>query len=78
MSETPREEPEWVRRMRAAGYKVRVGSIDEPLSEVPEVMFPPPVSVWRRRFGGNMIRAIRNVLFRAKPSTHKARHAHFP
>jgi hypothetical protein len=78
MPEAPQTEPEWVQRMRAAGYNIRVGTINEPLSEVPEVMFPPPVSVWRRRFGGNIIRGIRNALSRASASSHNGRHAHLP
>lgn len=37
------DEPEWMQRMRAAGYNLRRGTDPTPLSEIPEVMFPPPV-----------------------------------
>lgn len=35
-------EPQWVQRMRAAGYNVRIGSNGEPMSEVPDASFTPP------------------------------------
>jgi hypothetical protein len=52
MSETPRielpPEPEWVQRMRAAGYNIRVGTVGEPMSEIPEAFFYPPPTFWNR------------------------------
>jgi hypothetical protein len=38
----PTSEPAWMQRMRAAGYDLRRGTLLEPLSEIPEVMFTPP------------------------------------
>jgi hypothetical protein len=39
----PRAEPEWVQRMRAAGYNIRVGR-GEPIPEIPDAFFyPPPI-----------------------------------
>ncbi|HEX6041782.1 hypothetical protein [Longimicrobium sp.] len=40
--------PEWVVRLRAAGYNVRIGTLDEPLPEIPEAFFYPPPSASRR------------------------------
>lgn len=80
MSEVPREEPEWVQRLRARGYNVRVGTLDEPMSEIPEAMFDPPM---RTRFGGirrgtaAVVSAVRNI-FRTRSSNRHARHAPLP
>lgn len=75
MSEMQQEVPEWVVRMRAAGYNVRIGTIDEPLSEIPEAMFYPPPSK-TRRFAGLMADTFRKV-FRLNAST-RAGHAPVP
>lgn len=48
MSEMPREEPQWVQRMRAAGYNIRVGTLDGPMSYLPDAFFYPPPGVPRR------------------------------
>lgn len=43
------EEPLWVRRMRAKGYNIRIGTSGEPMSEVPDAFFyPPPLHPLRR------------------------------
>lgn len=75
MSEAPREEPDWVQRMRAAGYNIRVGR-GEPLSEVPEVMFDPPLSR-RQRIQDRIVNTFRN-LFRLKPLDGREPHAPLP
>lgn len=75
MSEVPREEPEWVQRLRARGYNVRVGTLDEPMSEIPEAFFYPPPSA-PRRMVQRLASTFRKV-FRANASTH-ADHAPFP
>jgi hypothetical protein len=79
MPEAPQTEPEWVQRMRAAGYNIRVGTIDEPMSEVPEVMFYPPVTRLNglRRGMGTVFGVLRSV-FRPHASTRRARHAPVP
>jgi len=43
MSDLQTEEPAWVQQMRARGYNVRRGTLDEPMSEEPDAMFPPPL-----------------------------------
>jgi hypothetical protein len=75
MAEAPQQEPEWVRRMRAAGYDVRVGS-GEPMSEIPEVMFDPPVSRGSRI--KHRIRTVFRGLFHLQPSTGHTTHAPLP
>lgn len=75
MSETQRNEPEWVQKMRAAGYNVRVGT-GEPMSEIPEVMFDPPVSRGVR-IKHRIVTVFRN-LFHLKPSTGHTTHAPLP
>jgi hypothetical protein len=75
MSEAPRPEPEWVQRMRAAGYNIRVGS-GEPMSEIPDAMFDPPVSRGTR-IRGRIFIALRS-LFRLQLSTRRATHAPLP
>lgn len=55
------EEPLWVQRMRARGYNIRVGTLDEPMSEIPDAMFPPPVHPLRRRFW-MIVRAVQRML----------------
>jgi hypothetical protein len=76
MPEAPQTEPEWVQRMRAAGYNIRRGTRTG-LSEIPDVMFPPPVSLRRGRFGRGIVRGI-GRLFRVTGATRKGRHAHLP
>lgn len=69
------DEPEWVQRMRAAGYKIRRGTGTGRLSEIPDAFFYPPPSA-PRRFAQRVRDTIRKVL-RAKPST-CAGNAHLP
>jgi hypothetical protein len=75
MSDEARAEPEWVQRMRAAGYNIRVGR-GEPLSEIPEVMFGPPLS---RRQGvqDRIVNTFRSLL-RLKPLNGREPHAPLP
>jgi hypothetical protein len=81
--ETPEvqdEEPEWVQRMRAKGYNIRVGTTGEPMSEVPEAMFDPPMRTWLssiRQGTGAATSVLRNV-FRPRSSNRQARHAPLP
>ncbi len=75
MSEVPREVPEWVQRWRAAGKNVRIGTLDEPMSEIPEAFFYPPPSP-ARRLAQRLAGTFRKV-FRANPST-RAGHAPLP
>lgn len=42
------QEPLWVQQMRAKGYNIRIGNTGEPMSEIPEAMFPPPMHPLRR------------------------------
>lgn len=71
----PRPEPEWVQRMRAAGYNIRIGT-GEPMAEIPDVMFDPPLP---RSTGikQKIITAIRS-LFGLQPSTGGHTHAPLP
>jgi hypothetical protein len=75
MSDEARAEPEWVQRMRAAGYNIRVGR-GEPLSEIPEVMFDPPLSR-RQRIQERIVHTFRS-LFRLKPLNGRVPHAPLP
>jgi hypothetical protein len=75
MSHEARAEPEWVQRMRAAGYNVRVGR-GEPLSEIPEVMFDPPLSR-RQRAQERIVNTFRS-LFRLEPLNAREPHAPLP
>jgi hypothetical protein len=75
MSEMQQEVPEWVVRMRAAGYNVRIGTINEPLSEIPEAMFYPPPGR-THRFAELIANTFRRV-FRLNAST-RAGHAPVP
>lgn len=43
MPEVQTEEPAWVQAMRDRGYNIRRGTLNEPMSEEPEAMFPPPM-----------------------------------
>lgn len=76
MPEVQTEEPAWVQRMRARGYDVRRGTLDEPMSEEPEVMFPPPMHPLRRALAW-IAWGIRKVL-RLDPSPYGGRNAPFP
>jgi hypothetical protein len=76
MSEAPREEPEWVEAMRAAGYNIRVGTVGEPMSEIPEVMFDPPFTL-RQRIRLRIASVLRSV-FRLQPAAGRATHAPLP
>ena len=75
MTEAPREEPEWVQRMRAAGYNIRRG-LGEPLSEIPEVTFDPPLS--RRQRIQYRLASVFRSLFRLKPTDGREPHAPLP
>jgi hypothetical protein len=61
MLELKTEEPIWVQRMRARGYNIRVGTGDQPMSEIPDAMFPPPVHPVRRTYG-RMLRRMQRML----------------
>lgn len=74
MSE-PQQEPEWVQRMRAAGYNIRVGS-GEPMSEIPDAYFYPPPTL-RSRIGESLVRGYRRMV-RALTFTRDTTHAPFP
>jgi hypothetical protein len=69
------EEPAWVQRMRAKGYKIRRGTGTGPLSEIPDAYFYPPPSA-PRRFAQRVTSALRKVLG-SNPST-QAGDAHLP
>jgi hypothetical protein len=75
MSEAPRVEPEWVQRMRAAGYNIRIGT-GEPMSEIPDAMFDPPESRGTR-IRGKILMAFRS-LFRLTRFTGRTTHAPLP
>lgn len=76
MSEAPREEPEWVQAMRAAGYNIRVGTGEGTMSEIPEVMFDPPFTL-RQRVRLRIASILRSV-FRLRPAADRATHAPLP
>jgi hypothetical protein len=75
MSEAPRTEPEWVQRMRAAGYNIRIGTGEGALNEIPDAYFYPPPSL-RSRIRTSIARAYKKV--RALTSARHAPHAPFP
>lgn len=72
-------EPEWVQRMRARGYNIRVGT-GEPMSEEPDAAFYPPPYAIRSRFRsvGAAVSTILRNLFRPSASDSRARHAPLP
>jgi NAD/NADP transhydrogenase alpha subunit len=74
--EAPRVEPEWVQRMRAKGYNIRIGSGEGTLNEIPDEMFDPPASRLSR-IRGKILMAFRN-LFRLPPLTGRTTHAPLP
>jgi hypothetical protein len=76
MSEAPREEPEWVQAMRAAGYNVRVGTGEGTLSEIPDAFFYPPPSL-RTRIRRRILRRYRKLV-RALTSARRTPHAPLP
>lgn len=76
MSEAPRKEPEWVERMRAAGYNIRVGTGEGTMSEIPEVMFDPPLSR-SSRIKLRILKAFRS-LFHLQPAAGRTTHAPLP
>lgn len=67
MPDLKTEEPLWVQRMRARGYDVRSGTSTAPLTEEPEVTFPPPVHPILRAYGRTLRRL--QKMFGVKPST---------
>jgi NAD/NADP transhydrogenase alpha subunit len=73
MSEAPRTEPEWVQRMRAKGYNIRIGTGEGTLNEIPDAMFDPPMSRGAR-IRARIVMAFRS-LFRLQPSTGRTTHA---
>ncbi len=74
MSEAPRIEPEWVQRMRAAGYNIRVGR-GEPIPEIPDAFFYPPPTL-RNRMKQSIGRGYRKLV--RATSARRSRHAPFP
>jgi hypothetical protein len=76
MSEAPREEPEWVQAMRAAGYKIRVGNVGEPMSEIPEAYFYPPPTL-RSRIRRRIVRWYVKLV-RALTPARRTSHAPLP
>jgi hypothetical protein len=76
MSEAPRVEPEWVQRMRAAGYNIRVGTVGEPMSEIPEAYFYPPPTL-RSRIRRSIVRRYVKLV-RALTPARRTSHAPLP
>lgn len=76
MSEAPRVEPEWVQRMRAKGYNIRIGTGEGTLNEIPDEMFDPPESR-ADRMRRKILAGFRS-LFRLPRSTGRATHAPLP
>jgi hypothetical protein len=80
MSEAPRvelpAEPEWVQRMRAAGYNIRIGTGEGTMSEIPDAYFYPPPSL-RSRIRGRIVRACKRMVH-ALTSARRTTHAPFP
>lgn len=76
MSEAPREEPEWVQRMRAAGYNIRVGTGEGTLSEIPDAYFYPPPTL-RNRIRRKIVRSYVKLV-RALTPARRTSHAPFP
>ncbi len=70
------EEPLWVQRMRAEGYNIRIGNSGEPMSEIPEAMFPPPMHPLRRTLAW-IPWGIRKLV-RLGAFSRNGRHAPFP
>ena len=75
MSEAQREEPEWVKQMRAAGYNIR-GGRGEPIPEIPDAFFYPPPT-FANRMKERLGRAFRKVV-RALTPTRRTSHAPLP
>lgn len=75
MSEAQRVEPEWVQRMRAAGYNIRVGTGEGTLAEIPDAFFYPPPTL-RNRIRESLVRAWKK-LGRVLTSNRRATHAPF-
>lgn len=76
MSEAPREEPEWVQRMRAAGYNIRIGTGEGTLNEIPDAYFYPPPTL-RNRIGERLARGYKRLV-RALTSIRGTTHAPLP
>ena len=72
----PRPEPEWVQRMRAAGYNIRIGTGEGTMSEIPDAMFDPPVS--RATRIKHRILATLRSFFHLKPATGHTTRAPLP
>lgn len=72
----PRPEPEWVQRMRAAGYNIRIGTGEGTLSEIPDAYFYPPPTL-RSRIRRSVVRAF-GKLARALTLDRRATHAPLP
>lgn len=72
----PRPEPEWVQRMRAAGYNIRIGTGEGTLNEIPDAYFYPPPSL-RSRIRGRIVRACKRMAH-ALTSARRTTHAPFP
>ncbi len=76
MAEEQRQEPQWVQRMRAAGYNIRIGTGEGTMNEIPDAFFYPPPSRWSRT-RRHILRAYRKVI-RALTPARRAQHAPFP
>ena len=61
MPEMNSKEPLWVQRMRARGYSIRRGTLDGPMSEIPEAMFTPPPRT-ARNLARTVVHALRSVI----------------
>lgn len=72
----PRPEPEWVQRMRAAGYDVRIGTGEGRLSEIPDAFFYPPPRL-RSRIRQRIVHGCKKLL-RPLASARRASHAPLP
>jgi hypothetical protein len=68
-------EPEWMQRMRAAGYDLRRDDEPGPLSEIPDAVFTPPPAREKVRGYASMIRG---WFHRARPSHPRQGHAPVP
>lgn len=76
MSDAPRTEPEWVQRMRAAGYNVRIGTGEGTVSEIPDAYLYPPPTRWSR-MRRSILRACRKLV-RTLTAARRTSHAPFP
>lgn len=76
MSEAPQQEPEWVQRMRAAGYNIRIGTGEGTLAEIPDAYFYPPPTLGSR-IKGRIVRVCKKMAH-ALTSARRTTHAPLP